>query len=118
MRTYFILLIVLLAFSCKEKVHPSPTCNVKNPTEELAWLKAEIDRREKSHSDMEVYFYIEQGEYNDQTVFLYNNCCPMCNTIIPVYDCLGTKLFDLSPGIEIKNIKVIWKPDGNPCQSA
>ena len=116
MKNCLFLLIVLLALSCKDKVQPSFTCDVKNPIEELPWLKTEIDRREKSTSDVEVYFFIEQGEYNNQTVFLYNNCCPMCSTITPVYDCSGTKLFDLSPGIEIKNIKIIWKPEGCPCQ--
>ena len=117
MKNYLFLLIVLVTLSCKDKVQPSSICDVKNPIEDLPWLKAEIDRREKSTSDIEFYFFIEQGEYNNQTVFLYNNCCPMCNTIIPVYDCSGTKLFDLSPGMEIKKIKTLWKPEGCPCQS-
>lgn len=119
MKNCLVLLIVLLTFSCKEKVHPS--CNVENPAEELPWLKAEIDRREKSQSDLKIYFFIEQGEYNNQTVFLYNNCCPMCSTVGGVYDCSGTKLFDLGPGVDtadIKNIKIIWKPEGCLCQSA
>ena len=120
MKNYLILVIVLFALSCKEKVNPSSTCNVGNPTEDLAWLKAEIDRREKSQSDLKVYFFIEQGEHNNQTVFLYNNCCPMCSTVGAVYDCSGTKLFDLGPGVDIsdiKNLKVIWKPEGCLCQS-
>jgi len=116
MKNYLFLLIVLLTLSCKEKVKPSSICDVGNPTQDLPWLKAEIQSREQDHGDVAKYFFIEQGEYNNQTVFLYDNCCPMCNTIITVYDCSGIKLFDLSPGIEIKNIKTIWKPEGNPCQ--
>jgi len=108
-------IILTLAFSCKDQ-GPDLICNVNNPTEDLPWLKSEIERRKQSQNDISKYFYIEQGEYNGQTVFIYNNCCPMCNTILSVYDCNGKKLFDLDSTIEIKNIKKIWVPEDFPCQ--
>jgi hypothetical protein len=117
MRTILNILFFLCTLACHDKNDSDLICDVANPAKDLAWLKAEIETREKSTSDLNVYFYIQQGEYQGQTVFIYNNCCPMCNTIISVYDCSGAKLFDMSNDIKIDNVKTLWKPNGNPCQS-
>jgi len=116
----FATLISLMAFSCeKEGCMPSNTCGVTNPTEELGWLKAEIADREQRTSDFNKYFYIQQAEYNGQTIFIYSNCCPMCNTIVPVYNCQGELLFylnqDPEKDKEIKSEKVVWKPADFAC---
>jgi len=120
----FATLISLMAFSCEKDettnmLVSGNTCTVNNPVEELAWLKAEVQRREQNPSDIEKYFYIQQADYKQQTVFIYNNCCPMCNTIMPVYDCQGKLLFYLSDkpeeGKNIKNTKVIWQPKDYAC---
>ena len=70
--------ISLMAFSCdKEENYIAPlgnACSVNNPAEDLAWLKAEIQRLEQLNSDIAKYFYIQQAEYKQQTVFIYNNC--------------------------------------------
>ena len=113
--------ISLMAFSCEkeEAIVLTSICAVTNPTEELAWLKAEINSREQSTSDINKYFYIQQAEYNGQVIFIYNNCCPMCNTIIPAYNCQGELLFYLNQDLEeskkIKNTKVIWQPKDFAC---
>ena len=115
--------ISLMAFSCdKEENYIAPlgnACSVNNPAEDLAWLKAEIQRLEQLNSDIAKYFYIQQAEYKQQTVFIYNNCCPMCGTIVPVYNCQGELLFYLSDKPEeVKNIKnqtVIWQPKDYAC---
>lgn len=113
----FVAVISLMAFSCDKGegcIVPANSCNVGSPLAELAWLKAEIQRREQSGSEVEKYFYIQQAEYNGQTIFIYNNCCPMCNTIVPAYNCQGELLFYLSEKPEeakkIKNSKMLWKP--------
>ncbi|MDB5261344.1 MAG: hypothetical protein JWQ14_625, partial [Adhaeribacter sp.] len=81
----FSLVVSLMAFSCEkeESYLASNTCKVNNPTAELAWLKAEINRREQNPTYVAKYFYIQQAEYKQQTVFIYNNCCPVCGTTTP-----------------------------------
>jgi hypothetical protein len=119
----FAAVISLTAFRCEQEADCiSPlgnTCSVNKPVEDLAWLKAEVKRLEQSTSDVAKYFYIQQAEYNQQTIFIYNNCCPVCNTIVPVYNCQGELLFYLSDNPEeaknIKNAKIIWKPNGFAC---
>lgn len=110
-----------MAFSCEkeEAIALTSICAVTNPTEELGWLKAEIENREQSTSDINKYFYIQQAEYNGQAIFIYNNCCPMCNTIIPAYNCQGELLFYLNQDTEeskkIENTKIIWQPEDFAC---
>jgi hypothetical protein len=125
MKRIFLLAVVitLMAFSCEKEENCMPfgsnTCAVNNPIEELEWLKAEIERREQNTSDIDKYFYIQQAEYNRQTIFIFNNCCPMCNTMVPAYNCKGKLLFYLGDKPEeskkIKNTKVIWKPQNYAC---
>ncbi|KAA5542398.1 hypothetical protein [Adhaeribacter rhizoryzae] len=115
--------ISIMAFSCeKEEGNFEPLsniCSVKNPVEELGWLKEEIQSRERTDSEIYKYFYILQAEYNQQTVFIYDNCCPMCSSVTPVYNCQGKLLFYLSNKPEeskrIKNAKIIWKPNNFAC---
>lgn len=111
-----------MAFSCEKEggcIEPDIICNVNNPKTELTWLKAEVQRRQQNHTDVEKYFYIQQATYNGQTVFMYNNCCPMCSTIVPVYNCQGELLFHLGQNPEedkkIKDIKILWKPGNFAC---
>jgi len=121
----FATVISLMAFSCEkeDEVHllssSANTCTVNNPLEELTWLKAEVQRRQQNPSDVEKYFYIQQAEYNGQTVFIYNNCCPMCGTIVPVYNCQGERILNLSDkpeeGKNLKNVRVLWKPSNYAC---
>jgi len=120
----FATLISLMAFSCEKDettnmLVSGNTCTVNNPVEELAWLKAEIQHREQSPSEFEKYFDIQQAEYNQQTVFIYNSCCPVCTTSVPVYNCQGELLFygidKPQEAKKIKNIKIIWQPKDYAC---
>lgn len=80
-------------------------------------MKAEIESWESS--DLYKYFYIKQGTYQDQTVFLILNCCPFCDTTIPVLNCQGEVLWytpmDLEKTSQISDLKVVWKAEGSQC---
>lgn len=82
--TLFLLIIIL---SCKKEdtavVNP---CSVTNPAQDLPWLR---DRVASITQEDSSYQYIQQAEYNGQTVFYFGNCCPSCNTVAPVLDCQG-----------------------------
>ena len=113
------LLIIGLAFSCEEGkdccTHP---CDVNNPAENLPWLKAEIDSW-KSTGELYKYFYVEQGNYFGQPVFIMKDCCPFCNTITPVLDCKGEVLWyaysEPDKTALITDLKIIWKSDDLQC---
>jgi hypothetical protein len=119
MKTFLSLLMTcfLLACDCQET---NPTvCGTENPAENLPWLKNMIESW-ASQSEIYPYQYVQQGEYQGQTVFLPGNCCPFCITITGVYDCEGELLWYASEEPDkanlIKNLKVIWKPVGFQCQ--
>jgi len=115
----FATFISLMAFSCEKEEMPGNTCGVNNPLKELSWLKSYIQRQEQNYPDIAKYLYIAQAEYNGQAVFLYYNCNPLYDTIVPVYNCQGELLFYLGQepekGAGIKNEKVIWKPANFAC---
>jgi len=105
-------LFCIVLFSCKDKDEPVTVCGVKDPANDLAWLKAVIDDLEKS--SVRQYFYVSRAEYNHTVVFTVGNCCPMCNTYTPVYKCDGTQMQNPDYS-QIKNSVVIWKPDDFLC---
>ena len=112
-----LLMVLSMAVSCKkEVVEPNKnTCGVVSPTTELDWLKQEIARRDQDTTDIKKYFYIQQGVYHGQTVFLYNNCCPYCSTIILAYTCEGELINKINLQ-EVTDTKVIWAPVDFECQ--
>lgn len=67
-------------------------CDVTNPIEDLQWLKGLVEELEKTESELTQYFYIEQAEYQNESIFISNNCCPICSTIAPIYDCEGNNI--------------------------
>lgn len=71
---------------------------------------AEIENSEFSRK----YFYLVQADYNGQTVFYVNNCCPMCMTIIIYYDCAGNVLESVDAS-QVKNGRRIWMSDELEC---
>ena len=98
-------------------------CSVDNPTEDLAWLREEIQNREQQPGeDLTQYLYIAQAEYEGETVFIYGNCCPNCNTIVPVFDCAGERIGLLGYGEEdidfaiMEEAVAIWKPTDYSCR--
>ncbi|WP_396637082.1 hypothetical protein [Maribacter sp. R77961] len=94
-------------------------CDTSNPIEDLDWLRAQSDDIKNNQSDIAQYFFIEIAEYQDQTVFISNNCCPICNTVVPVYNCEGEFLDFLGGGIPIGELSkraTIFKRDDFSCQ--
>ncbi len=108
-----ILLVFLTLFSCADNDDVrGDACGIDNPTENLTWLKNEINQRGANPSYISKYFYIAQATYNSQTVLVYENCCPTCNTVVIVYDCEGNSLGQINVNIdrdEIKNAKIIYQ---------
>jgi hypothetical protein len=118
----FASLIFLTAFSCDKEEYCEPladTCSVANPVKGLPWLQAEVQLREQNNSDISQYLYIMQAKYNQETVFIYGNCCPMCDTNVPVLNCEGEVLFylgqDSTRDKKISNQKIIWKGKDFSC---
>ena len=96
-------------------------CDVENPIADLDWLESKIAELETSDSPNAQYFYVSQAEYNNKTVFIFGNCCPLCNTVLPVYDCEGTSLGivgtrdqDIDWSIMDDDI-IIWSPSNFEC---
>ena len=121
--TNLIVVIVLaLFFSCNSDDDIGHNnCAVDNPVEDLDWLKAKIAELEASDSSTAKYRYISQAEYNNRTVFILGNCCPICNTVLPVYDCegaslgiIGTRDQDIDESIMDDDI-IIWSPSDFTC---
>lgn len=114
-------LLVNLALSCDHDEHIETTslCAVANPKEDLPWLKTKIEQLVQSDPTVAKYFYVEQGVLNGETVFIFPNCCPQCNSMVPVYNCKGEQLFTLSDQPEryheIKNIRILRQPDNFAC---
>ncbi|MGB5435061.1 MAG: hypothetical protein WBM98_04145 [Maribacter sp.] len=113
----FVLWAVIIIISCSD--NDDSVCGVINPTEDLSWLKNEIEDREATPSDFSKYFYIAQATYKFQTVFVFEDCCPYCNTAIFVFDCKGNRIGQINNGIQrkdVKNTKVIYKPKDFKCE--
>ncbi len=117
MRPAFFVFFVLAALSC-EYNHTSMTngyCDVKDAAVDLPWLKERI--KDIESSSLKEYFYISRATYKGKTVIIQGNCCPMCNTVIPVTNCAGELLFyaDDTKSKDLKNITVIWRPEPFAC---
>ena len=103
-----LMLIITVAYSCND----DSSCGT------LDWLDEEIQTLEQDENFVQ-YAYISQAEYNGMTVYVFQNCCPNCNTLPPrVVNCSGDLVGHLGDGIEadeLKNKSVIWKPDNSAC---
>ena len=116
--TACITLFLILSCADDDSNFPLITpCEGTNTIEDLDWLKSLIEEKESDESDLSKYFYIEIAEFNSETVFIDNNCCPVCNTVIPVYNCEGEFLDFLNSEITmgLKNRRVIFKKDDFAC---
>jgi hypothetical protein len=112
--------LCLLSCSNDDNLPIISACNVANPIEDLAWLREQVVELKKTDSDLAQYFYIEQAEYQNESIFISNNCCPFCNTIVPIYNCsgetiglLGDEDFNLS---NISNRTIIYRPSDFNCE--
>lgn len=107
----------LLIFSCQKSEGPE-SCGVENPTQNLPWLKEIV--KDLESSSLSEYHYVVEARYEGNTVFLIQNCCPFCNSIVPVYNCKGEDLGYLSDqnGIQpskISFVRIVWKPANSSC---
>ena len=129
--------LVLFGFSCTnndnegtdtaellKKAELLTACDVDNPVEDLDWLKAEIEDREQNKGEFyfEEYQYISMGIYKNEVLFFYGNCCPVCNSVINVYNCkgelVGTVGYDETKFIPFDALfesEFIWKADNFAC---
>jgi hypothetical protein len=94
-------------------------CGVYNPVENLEWLSNSIAQLEESrNSEMYPFYYVSQALYNGRVVFIFGNCCPYCNTTVPVLDCGGEFLFNrFEQGKThiFSDETVIWQAVGSKC---
>ena len=94
-------------------------CSFEDPVMDLEWLASEIRRREIQATDQTKYCYISQAEFNGEPVFLYFDCNPLINKVIPIFDCLGRSLGflgteDIDPN-DISDYQIIWQPEDFVC---
>ncbi|MDY7396478.1 hypothetical protein UMM65_14600 [Aureibaculum sp. 2210JD6-5] len=120
-RIALILLSCILFFSCNssEEFNSKSACGVKNPVEDLAWLKNEIDEREQNDSVDWRYHYILQTSFKKQDIFIYGDCCPNCNSVYVVYNCSGENIGYIGDDKYSSDLlskgTVIWKSSNNEC---
>lgn len=107
MKKIFLLLIIpLLIISCdNDDDRLTNTCSVSNPIEDFVWLKEIIADIEQSSLTDE--FYISQAIYKAKTVFIVGNCCALCNTVLPVYNCEGKLISRLGCSEESINFSIL-----------
>lgn len=108
----------LLAFSCSDEDVSIQSCNVDNVLTDLPWLHQKIEESEQSDFSRE-YNFITIGTLDSKSVFVFQNCCPFCNSVYVVYDCRGNTLGIIgSDGLTMEAIadkRVIWKSSDNSC---
>lgn len=108
-------------FSCSKKGDNAIlVCGVSNPVEDLVWLSAEINIRTRDAGENDKFYYISQAVFEDRIVFLYQNCDPKANTVIPVYDCAGESLGFVGKEHTLDqflNLKIIYSPDDFQCST-
>ncbi|CAN0602578.1 unnamed protein product [Ectocarpus sp. 12 AP-2014] len=94
-------------------------CGTENPIEDLPWLKTLVNELKEEQSEVAEFFFIEIAEYKGETIFISNNCCPICSTVIPIYDCNGDFLGFLNDEIktnELRSTQTIFNREDFPCQ--
>ena len=88
-KTFLLLAFIGFIVSCStdDDKDIDNTCNVSDPTEELGWLKNEID----TIKDDEFSFYT-MATLDGETVFYNGNCNPAVNYISTLRNCSGEVL--------------------------
>ncbi|MEQ9300978.1 MAG: hypothetical protein RIF33_20555 [Cyclobacteriaceae bacterium] len=84
--------------------------------EGLEWLQAEI--ADIQQSSLAEYFYINEAEYKRDRVFIIENCCPFCSTVVSVYSEEGELLGYIGDSIatdQLKDQRLFWQPEDAAC---
>lgn len=113
-------LLLTLLISCQQnellefEARSSAACDVTNPVEELAWLKAMIQTAANpAPNDACSLIAIRQGNYQGQTVYITSIggalCCPCAGSAI--YNCQGELILvcNVKEESKIKNLKTVWE---------
>jgi hypothetical protein len=110
---------LLLIFSCEKEKLPVSTCDVKNPLQELTWLKDKIQGFDQLPVDQEKYIMITQAEYQGETVFIQTSCDPLGNSVFPVMNCSGELLGVLGQIRQdsLTNLSILWIPANSACNA-
>ena len=113
------LLFIMTSCNYSDNDDKNNTCNVSNPIEDLTWLKDKITELEQTSSYESGEIYISQANYNGNTVFIMGNCCAVCNTIVPIYNCEGESIGyigdDTFDSTILEKDVIIWKPEYFVC---
>lgn len=117
MNNWYVFMLLIVFGSCEYHSFSFNTCEVRDPVSDLPWLKNRIEEMQRDQSGIGKYFYIAEGSYNGQTVFIFGNCCWMCSTIVPVYNCDGVLLFYLNGtnSEKIGGYTLLWCPGDLVC---
>jgi len=94
------------------------SCGVDNVLIELDWLRQEVERRELSTSSDIRFCFITQAILNGDTVFIYQDCNPIINKTIPIFNCEGINLNTPDNPINfnaLRNQHIIWQLDDFEC---
>jgi hypothetical protein len=116
--TLAMVLVLLLSKCSKEEVIVCGIENVCGEVEDLSWFEAEVESQSEMYNK---YFYVIKATYRGEVVFVFQNCCPNCGTIVPVKNCSGTTIGYLGSGEdavnsdELLNSVIIWKAPENEC---
>lgn len=103
-----------MQFSCNTNDNDISEISLERPL----WLETEIKSREQDTSEDINYCYILEGEYENETVFIFGDCNPVLNKITPVYNYQGDSIGFLEVDFlsdTITNNCLIWKPDEFSC---
>jgi hypothetical protein len=121
MKTIILSGIVMLTmlFSCNKDSGNTNvnTCNVSNPAEDLPWLKTRIGNLVIADPNTIKYQYVQQADYNGETVFIFGNCDPLALSLFPVYSCTNVLLGNVGqiPVTSLLNVKTLWKSQNSLC---
>jgi hypothetical protein len=102
---------LILVFSCEKDKTIENTCNVKNPTTDLAWMVNDIKFIEQLNPEESQYISITMAKYNDASVFFSIYCDPTIDAVFPVRNCSGETIgyWGEIPQDELKDQQVIWR---------
>jgi hypothetical protein len=107
------LFLLIVISSCQYDDVPKTACDVRDPANDLPWLKRMI--HEMQSSSIHQYLRIEQVEYEGEIGFYFNNCCPTCNTIPTFYKCSGEILTNIDASKLISK-GIVWQPIDFTCR--
>lgn len=122
MRLFLLVLLCavpLLSCSNADDLPVIAACEVNNPARELDWLQQEIANRKANPTENSKYCYIVQAKVAEQTVFLFEDCNPVINKVIPIIDCTGVSvglLGDENYAVETVVMgEIIYRPSDFKC---